>query len=145
MCYNHPMLSQRSLIFAFALSLALSMGASVHSDAVAADPSPPQIPQTIDGGVPLIEPIGQKSTITVTAGFGTLFSYINDIADYLLIVAGGICILWVLIGGLQMMMSGVDNSLQSKGKESMKWAIIGLVILLFAGFILRTLNSMFYK
>jgi len=128
------------------LSLALSTGVLSPLGALAADDAPAiQIPQTIGGGIPLLEKIGSLSNVPVTQGFGTLLTYINDIADWLLLVAGGICVLWVLVGGMQMMLSGLDNSLQSKGKESMKWAIIGLVILLFSGFILRTLNSMFFK
>jgi hypothetical protein len=60
-------------------------------------------------------------------------------------VTVGICVLWVLYGGILLMLSGYDNSLRSKGLEHMKWSIIGLCICFFAGFILRTLNSLFYK
>ncbi|MEI8230594.1 MAG: pilin [Candidatus Peregrinibacteria bacterium] len=138
--------SRSSFFMLLSLSLALSTGVLSPLGALAADDAPAiQIPQTIGGGIPLLEKIGSLSNVPVTQGFGTLLTYINDIADWLLLVAGGICVLWVLVGGMQMMLSGLDNSLQSKGKESMKWAIIGLVILLFSGFILRTLNSMFFK
>jgi hypothetical protein len=95
------------------------------------------------GGIDLLAPLGALRNITVTRGFGTFLTYFNDAAKWIIYVAMGICVLWVLLGGFMLMMP--SSSYREKGKDHMKWALIGLVILLFAGVILRTLNSLFFK
>jgi len=102
------------------------------------------LPQT-QGGIDLLAPLGGQNNITVSSGFGTFLTYFNDAGTWLIRVAMGLCVLWVLLGGFMIMISGADSGQRSKGIEHMKWAIIGMVILLFAGTILRLLNSMFFK
>ncbi|MDD5103736.1 MAG: pilin [Candidatus Peribacteraceae bacterium] len=103
------------------------------------------LPQRNEGGIDLLAPLGGQTNIPVTSGFGTFLAYFNDAAAWLIYVAMGLCVLWVLIGGFMVMLSAVDSSKREKGKSHMMWAITGIIILLFAGFILRTLNSMFFK
>ncbi|MDO8468433.1 MAG: hypothetical protein Q7S29_01610 [Candidatus Peribacter sp.] len=103
------------------------------------------LPQRNQGGIDLLAPLGNQTNIAVTSGFGTFLSYFNDAAAWLIYVAMGLCVLWVLLGGFMIMLSGADSGLRSKGIGHMRWAITGIAILLFAGFILRTLNSMFFK
>lgn len=103
------------------------------------------LPQRNQGGIDLLAPLGNQQNITVQSGFGTFLAYFNDAAAWLIYVAMGICVLWVLLGGFMIMLSAVDSSQREKGKGHMRWAITGMVILLFAGFILRTLNSLFFK
>lgn len=105
----------------------------------------PNLPQRNQKGIELLAPLGGQTHIPVQSGFGTFLAYFNDAAAWLIYVAMGICVLWVLLGGFMIMLSGANSSWRSKGIDHMQWAIIGLVILLFAGFILRTLNSMFFK
>jgi len=102
------------------------------------------LPQTQDG-INLLAPLGSQTNISVSSGFGTFLTYFNDAGTWLIRVAMGLCVLWVLLGGFMIMLSGADSGQRSKGIEHMKWSIIGMVILLFAGTILRLLNSMFYK
>ena len=97
------------------------------------------------GGIDLLAPLGNQNNIPVQSGFGTFLTYFNDAGTWLMYVAMGLCVLWVLLGGFMIMLSGADSGLRSKGIGHMRWAITGLVILAFAGFILRTLNSMFFK
>ena len=97
------------------------------------------------GGINLLAPLGNQTNIAVQKGFGTFLTYFNDAGTWLIYVAMGLCVLWVLLGGFMIMLSGADSGLRSKGIGHMRWAITGLVILAFAGFILRTLNSMFFK
>ncbi len=103
------------------------------------------VPQRDQKGIELLAPLGNQTHIPVQSGFGTFLSYFNDAAAWLIYVSMGICVLWVLLGGFMIMLSGADSGLRAKGIGHMRWAITGLVILLFAGFILRTLNSMFFK
>ncbi|MFH1444556.1 MAG: hypothetical protein ABIG34_04175 [Candidatus Peregrinibacteria bacterium] len=97
------------------------------------------------GGIDLLAPLGSQTNIEVQPGFGTFLTYFNDAGAWLIYVAMGLCVLWVLLGGFMLMLSGADNSLRSKGIGHMRWAITGMVILLFIGFILRTLNSLYFK
>lgn len=103
-----------------------------------------RLPQR-QGGINLLAPLGNQTNLAVQSGFGTFLAYFNDAATWLVYVAMGICVLWVLLGGFMIMLSGADSGQRSKGIGHMRWAITGIVILLFAGFILRTLNSMFFK
>ncbi|MDD5041539.1 MAG: hypothetical protein PHX87_04280 [Candidatus Peribacteraceae bacterium] len=103
------------------------------------------LPQRNQGGIDLLAPLGNQTNIAVQSGFGTFLSYFNDAAAWLIYVAMGLCVLWVLIGGFMIMLSAVDSGKREKGKAHMMWAITGMIILLFAGFILRTLNSLFFK
>lgn len=96
------------------------------------------------GGVTLLQPLGGLKAIQVSSGFGTFLTYFNQATEWLLIVVVGICVIWVLLGGFQIMLSGGFSGMDSAGKTHMIWAIAGLAITLFAGAILRLLNSMFY-
>lgn len=103
------------------------------------------MPQRNQGGINLLAPLGNQNNIPVQPGFGTFLAYFNDAATWLIYVAMGLCVLWVLLGGFMIMLSGADSGQRAKGIGHMRWAITGIVILLFAGFILRTLNSMFFQ
>ncbi|MDD5623130.1 MAG: hypothetical protein PHI23_00250 [Candidatus Peribacteraceae bacterium] len=102
-------------------------------------------PQKTEGGIDLLAPLGSQENIPVSGGFGTFITYFNDAGMWLIKVAVGICVIWVLLGGIMVMMSGSNSGLRSTGITHMKWSIMGIVLLLFTGFILRTLNSMFFK
>lgn len=52
--------------------------------------------------------------------------------------------LQVLVAGVQIMISKGQASYE-EGKNRLMWAIVGLILLILAGFILRTLNPLFYK
>ncbi|MDD4628817.1 MAG: pilin [Candidatus Peribacteraceae bacterium] len=101
-------------------------------------------PQKMDGGIELLAPIGSQSNVPVTSGLGTAIRYFNGIGEWLITVVVGICVIWVLLGGFQIMLAGADPGMKDRGVKNMTWAIIGLVIVFFAGFILRTLNSQFF-
>ena len=119
-------------------------GVYEEGDTKPADPSVCGIERGKRACVPLIAPLGELDRIDVEPGAGTIISYFNDIASFLFYVAVGFCTLWVLIGTYFIMISGSDGGKRSKGKEIITWAIIGLVIVNFAGFILRTLNDIFF-
>lgn len=106
---------------------------------------PVVLAQPKQGEIKLLEPISGGKTITASPGAGTFIEYFNRASNWILAVAVGFCVIWVLIGGFMIMVSGSDSGMRSKGQDHIKWALIGLVMLMFAGFILRTLNSMFFK
>jgi hypothetical protein len=94
--------------------------------------------------VPLVAPLGTKGAIDIAPDIGTFMNYFADISGWLFEVAVGFCVLWILIGGYFIMISGSDGGKRSTGKSMITWAIIGLLIINFAGFVLRLLNDVFF-
>ncbi len=92
----------------------------------------------------LLEPIGTPS-FPPSAGINILFDYFNDVWPWVLGSAAGIAVLWTLIGGIQIMLSGDNTTMRGEGKERLMWALAGLLIIALAGVILTTLNPVFYR
>ena len=137
MCYNFLMRLHKTLLLGILIVATFATPLAVLAQN--------ELPQRNQGGIDLLAPLGNQTNIAVQSGFGTFLAYFNDAAQWLIYVAMGACVLWVLLGGFMIMLSGADSGLRSKGIGHMRWAITGIVLLLFAGFILRTLNSMFFK
>ena len=98
----------------------------------------------------LLEPLGDEDTVRIeVSGPGdgrvkTWLNYMGPAMEWVFNVAIGIAVLWVLIGGIMIMIAGDDASKRQNGIGMMKNAILGLVVLIFAGLILRMLNSLFF-
>jgi hypothetical protein len=92
----------------------------------------------------LVQPLGGRNRIEVRPGVQTFIDYFNDASDLLLTISVGFAVLWILIGSYFIMVSGSNGGMRTQGQEMIKWALIGLIIVNFAGFFLRTLNSMFF-
>jgi hypothetical protein len=59
------------------------------------------------------------------------------IADILLVVAGGIAVLFVIYGGYQYMTSQFDPEGTKKGKDTVLNALIGLIVVILASTIVK--------
>ena len=92
-----------------------------------------------------MQKLGTKDCIDIEPGVGTFLAYFNDSTQFIFAVAVGAVVVWVLVCGFAIMLMGGDAGKRGEWIENMKWSIGGLLLLLFAGFILRTLNSMFFK
>ncbi len=79
------------------------------------------------------------------SGIQLFINYFNCMWPWLLSIAGGMAVLNGVIGGTMMMMSGGDSGLQSQGKQKLMYSIVGLLIVMLSGTILRTLNADFFK
>ena len=93
-------------------------------------------------GVPILEPLDGTTDVLPFADEFTFIDYYKTGSDIILSIAFGIAMLWVLFCGAAIMVTG-DSSKEWRGK--MIWAIVGLVLLAFAGAVLRFLNSAFFK
>ncbi|MEK7590903.1 MAG: hypothetical protein AAB489_01715 [Patescibacteria group bacterium] len=94
----------------------------------------------------LFEPIvGGCPALTATPGLGTFFTYFNQLWPWLIGTSAGIALLMALVGGLQVILSGGDQSKRQEGLDRLKNAFLGLLMLAFAGLILTTLNPSFFK
>jgi len=74
-----------------------------------------------------------------------LFCILNNIINYLLTIAGGIALIFVLVGGLQYMVSGGDEKAITSSKSTITYAVLGLAITLGAILILNTVLSILIK
>lgn len=96
-------------------------------------------------GLFLIEPIDPSlQTLPNGVGLEIFFLYFNIVWPWLIGSAAGFAVLQAMIGGFMMMMSGGDSSLREQGQSKLLWALAGMLIVAFAGFILRVLNPLFY-
>lgn len=94
------------------------------------------------GEIPLMQPLDDSTNALPvrTEPLQIFYDYFNMSWPWLLGVASGIAVLQAVWGGVQIMTS-ID---QDGGKERIRWALGGMVMITLVGFILRTLNSMFY-
>jgi len=98
--------------------------------------------------VHLVKPLGSETEITIhPGGIQTWLDYFESAGEWLFYVAVGVCIIWILLGGYQIMTAGISgqDTQASAGWARIRTAITGVLLLLFSGFILRTLNSLFFK
>ncbi|MDD3897034.1 MAG: hypothetical protein PHU04_04350 [Candidatus Peribacteraceae bacterium] len=94
--------------------------------------------------IQLLEPISGGEMLNVEPGIGTWLAYFESAYAWIYEVAVGICIIWMLIGGIQVMTSSDQADKRQSGITKMKASITGLIVFIFAGPILRFLNDMFF-
>jgi hypothetical protein len=66
--------------------------------------------------------------------------FIKFIAEYLVGIAGTISVIMVMWGGYQWIMGGVSEDQKGKGKKTLSYAIIGLVITLLSWVIVNVIQ-----
>ena len=107
-------------------------------------------PQVRKNTVKLVKPLDPGTTeITIHSGaqaLQTWLDYFETAAAWLFYVAVGVCLIWILLGGYMVMTAGITGGDQkvSEGWGRIRTAITGVLLLLFSGFILRTLNNLFF-
>jgi len=74
-------------------------------------------------------------------GSGGLETIVEVVVNVLSIVAGIAAVIMIIFGGLRYITSGGDSSKVASGKNAIIYAIIGLVIVAFAQFIVRFVSS----
>ena len=94
--------------------------------------------------IPLIAPLGEENKVTIHPGPNTFIEYFNQAVELIMTLSVGFAVLWILIGSFFIMVSGSDSGKRGTGKSMITWALIGLIIVNFAGFFLRTLNNIFF-
>lgn len=94
------------------------------------------------GSIDLLTNIGGKTSVS---GEIPIYTYLEGIGPWLAQIVVGICVIWVLIAGFEIMLSGSKATSHESGVNHMRWALIGLCIAMFSGLILKLLNNMYYK
>lgn len=86
---------------------------------------------------------GQKNIITKDTPVIAVF--IIRMINYLALTIGSFAFLTIVIGGIMLVTSGGQEQQISKGKDIIKYAIIGLAVALAAYFITAFVQSIFYE
>lgn len=94
----------------------------------------------------LLEPIGDLEKVTF-GGFplSPLNQYLRVFIPWAIGLGAGLCVLMIIVGGFQIMLSGGDPGKQGAGKDRILSALIGLLILVFSATILNFLNADFFR
>ena len=92
--------------------------------------------------VELYEPIGSTDCIKGEGGISFLKNYISQIYVYGAGIVSIIAVFSIVIGGIQLMVSGGEQS--GEVKERITKSFIGIAILLLSALILYTVNPTFY-
>ena len=130
-------MSNHKLLASFLLPLVLAVGVAALYPAVPVFADP--------GTIKLHEPVNGEEEIHVDDGIGALFEYFNHIWSWVLGVAAGMTVAWVLWSGMGIINSGGDQSKYSASVGQMKGALIGLFLLIFIGVILKAINASFVR
>lgn len=119
----------------FAIATPFALTATVNAQGVTADP----IGQSLCSGV---------NAATTTSGIGdndckaddgntTINNIIKQVVNIFSLVVGIVAVIMIIVGGLKYITSGGDSSSVSSAKNTILYAIIGLVIVALAQFIVR--------
>lgn len=74
------------------------------------------------------------------------FKKFFDISWPLIIgTSAGVALLWALVAGIEIMLSGSDSGMRDSGKNHLYSAIAGLLLIGLAGMILEILNPIFFN
>jgi hypothetical protein len=93
----------------------------------------------------LLQPIDSNTTLpTGQDGVDTLIKFINRYWVWIVGTALGFAILQVVVGGIQIMFSGGGDQ-RAAGIERVKWAMLGVMLVMLSGFILRSINPFFFQ
>lgn len=98
-----------------------------------------------EGPPPLPEPPplpGNTGTIQSPIPFITLQTLLTNVIGYLLGLVGLIALLAIIIGGIKIILGFSNEDQVKQGKNIIKWAVIGLVIVLGAYAILQTVTGL---
>ena len=78
-------------------------------------------------------------------GIGIISNYLTMIYQWLAGLVGGVAILMIIVGSVQIATGGGDQNNVTEGKTKIMQALAGLVVLFLSGLILYTINPTFYS
>lgn len=100
-----------------------------------------------DHPINLLQPLDDTTT-QISPQSGQPFESFKkffDISWPLIIgTAAGVAVLWALVAGMEIMLSGSNSGMRDSGKNHLYSAIAGLLLIGLAGMILQILNPIFF-
>lgn len=80
-----------------------------------------------------------------TDGLDLLRKYASQVYQWIAGIVGAICILIIVVSGIQISMGGVSQEEVSAAKDRITRSLVGLVVLFLSAFILYTINPIFFS
>jgi len=130
--------------------MGIALSTALNGLAIAADPPASTTPSTPANSIP--ESFSVKKYLTVSGQNQTYLQSTNPIAsfiiqaiNFLVLTIGSFSFLALIIGGFMLMTSHGSENQRTKGKDVIKYALTGLVVVLMAYFITAFVQSLFYE
>jgi len=130
--------------------MGIALSTALNGLAIAADPPASTTPSTPTNSIP--ESFSVKKYLTVSGQNQTYLQSTNPIAsfiiqaiNFLVLTIGSFSFLALIIGGFILMTSHGSENQRTKGKDVIKYALTGLVVVLMAYFITAFVQSLFYE
>lgn len=115
-------------IWMLALGLVGVMSLLPSAVALAADPPTPA--DSACDGIKILDPDAKcKNPSEGKKGFNSI---VNTIINIFSVVVGAVSVIMIIIGGFRYVISGGDSSATKSAKDTIMYAVIGLVVVLFA-------------
>lgn len=119
------------------LLLAMGMAAFMASVLLVAPSTLPvavaaQAPTATPTPAPTVPPGVVTATINNPLGSNSLGALIIRVIRFLLTMLGALAVLFIIIGGVRMVTSAGNEKAVTAGKQTVTWAVIGLVVALLA-------------
>lgn len=119
------------LLFAsIAMTVALALGFAVQARAIDVFPN----------GCGTAEQCAIAKEDKLQTGSGNI---VWNIVSAILMILGGVSVIMIIVGGLRFVMSGGDSSAVKSAKNTVFYAIIGLVVALLAGTLVLFVTNLF--
>jgi len=120
---------------------AVTVGICQGTDAATGQPTPPGCTPPASTSPASTSPSGGNSNALINPlGSGvTIESFIGRLIKAILGLSGSVALLMFVWGGFQYLWSGGDDAKVKKGKETLKNAVLGIVIIFFAYTLVNTL------
>ncbi len=80
-----------------------------------------------------------------TDGLDLLMKYTTMVYKWIVSIVGAVCILIIIVSGIQVSMGGLSQEEVSQAKDRIGRSLMGLVVLFLSAFILYTINPIFYQ
>lgn len=94
-----------------------------------------------NGGGTSAEPISFSGGLTNPIKYNSVGGFLSGIIAFLLALIGGLSVLFIVIGGVQMMGSAGNADQLTKGKKTLTWAVVGLLVALLGYAIINVVQS----
>jgi hypothetical protein len=101
-------------------------------------------PEEVRYCVELQEPIAGTRAVVGKDGVGLLSNFIQQIYIYGASIIGIICVLIIVVSGIQISLGGANSEFVNQGKERILQALLSLILLFASALILRTINPGFF-
>ncbi len=125
----------------FAMAFAPMAALAFAPTALAVDATTPDIAGQLDRGSCLSTTAEGAADCQAVDAEGNVNSLIADVINIFSLVVGVVSVIMIIIGGFRYITSGGDSSNVSNAKNTILYAIIGLVIVALAQFIVRFVLS----